>query len=126
VSDGDHSHTVDILWQVIFMTGWSPSRNTPKAAKRGSGTVSFAEMASELQSVGQWQAGLSQECRWRSQTAALKAAVVAAVAAAATATTTPPPESRDGPLAADFEAGMQSEVLYKQSPQPSRAAIVNM
>lgn len=34
------------------MTGWSPSRNTPKAAKRGSATVSFHEMAAELQKRG--------------------------------------------------------------------------
>jgi len=38
--------------QVIFMTGWAPSDTTPKAAKRGSATISFSEMAEELQKRG--------------------------------------------------------------------------
>jgi hypothetical protein len=41
-----------LLLQVMFMTGWSPSSSTPKAAKRGSATVSFHEMAEELQKRG--------------------------------------------------------------------------
>lgn len=45
-------HVLFTFIQVIFMTGWSPSRSTPKAAKRGSATISFHEMASELQKRG--------------------------------------------------------------------------
>jgi hypothetical protein len=33
----------------MFMTGWSPAKNQPKAAERGSGTISFAEFARELE-----------------------------------------------------------------------------
>lgn len=38
--------------QVIFMTGWAPSSTTPRAAQRGSATVSFHEMAEALQAKG--------------------------------------------------------------------------
>ncbi|WIA34050.1 hypothetical protein OEZ86_012429 [Tetradesmus obliquus] len=47
--EGDH---IQATYQVMFMTGWSPSSSTPKAAKRGSATVSFHEMAEELQKRG--------------------------------------------------------------------------
>ncbi|KAF6263918.1 S-adenosyl-L-methionine-dependent methyltransferase [Scenedesmus sp. NREL 46B-D3] len=47
--EGDH---IQATYQVMFMTGWSPSSSTPKAAKRGSATVSFHEMAEELQKQG--------------------------------------------------------------------------
>lgn len=57
------------------MTGWSPSRSTPKAAKRGSGTISFHEMASELQKRGA-VAGTADEPK-----AAPEAAAAAAPAA---------------------------------------------
>jgi hypothetical protein len=30
------------------MTGWSPARNQPKAAARGSATISFAEFAKQI------------------------------------------------------------------------------
>eukprot|EP00878_Enallax_costatus_P044558 GHUV01053227.1.p1 GENE.GHUV01053227.1~~GHUV01053227.1.p1 ORF type:complete len:115 (+),score=33.83 GHUV01053227.1:133-477(+) len=50
--DDDQSDHITATYQVIFMTGWSPSRSTPKAAKRGSATVSFHEMAEELQKRG--------------------------------------------------------------------------
>jgi len=38
--------------QVIFMTGWAPSAKTPKAAERGSATISFKEMATALAERG--------------------------------------------------------------------------
>lgn len=41
-----------MLLQVIFMTGWAPSAATPKAAERGSATVSFHDMAAELSKRG--------------------------------------------------------------------------
>jgi hypothetical protein len=34
------------------MTGWAPSASTPKAAERGSATVSFHEMADALAKRG--------------------------------------------------------------------------
>lgn len=34
------------------MTGWAPSTATPKAAERGSATVSFHDMAAELAKRG--------------------------------------------------------------------------
>lgn len=37
--------TVPATWQVVYMTGWSPSENTPKALERGSATVSFRDLA---------------------------------------------------------------------------------
>ncbi|KAG2497192.1 hypothetical protein HYH03_004781 [Edaphochlamys debaryana] len=40
--------TVAATYQVIFMTGWSPAANQPKAAKRGSATVSFQDLADGL------------------------------------------------------------------------------
>lgn len=44
----------DFCWllQVIFMTSWAPSAATPKAAERGSATVSFHDMAAELAKRG--------------------------------------------------------------------------
>lgn len=41
--DGCHA-----TYQVIYMTGWSPSKDQPKAAKRGSATVSFADLSNEF------------------------------------------------------------------------------
>jgi hypothetical protein len=39
---------VCVVHQVMFMTGWSPARNQPKAAARGSATISFAEFAKQI------------------------------------------------------------------------------
>jgi hypothetical protein len=35
----------------MYLTGWSPDKNQPRAAKRGSGTVSFEELASYLENA---------------------------------------------------------------------------
>ncbi|KAF8066190.1 methyltransferase [Scenedesmus sp. PABB004] len=48
-AEGDH---IAATYQVIFMTGWCPSSSTPRAAARGSGTVSFQEMAAALAARG--------------------------------------------------------------------------
>ncbi|PNH11022.1 putative methyltransferase At1g22800 [Tetrabaena socialis] len=40
--------SVTATYEVIFMTGWSPSASQPKAAKRGSATVSFQDLADGL------------------------------------------------------------------------------
>ena len=47
------------LAQVMFMTGWSPAKNQPKAAERGSGTISFAEFARELEEKKAKERGLA-------------------------------------------------------------------
>jgi hypothetical protein len=37
--------------KVMYLTGWSPDKNQPKAAKRGSATVSFHELAEYLEAA---------------------------------------------------------------------------
>ncbi len=36
----------------MFLTGWSPAKSQPKAAKRGSATVSFHDLAAGLEAGG--------------------------------------------------------------------------
>lgn len=43
------------------MTAWSPSANTPQAAQRGSATVSFKEMATELAKRGAQAGSVADE-----------------------------------------------------------------
>lgn len=43
------------------MTGWAPSPTTPQAAKRGSATISFNEMASELAKKGALAGSVQQD-----------------------------------------------------------------
>eukprot|EP00775_Hariotina_reticulata_P006075 gene6075-6314_t len=43
--DDEEGDSIAATYQVIFMTGWAPSDTTPKAAKRGSATITFSEMA---------------------------------------------------------------------------------
>jgi NADH dehydrogenase [ubiquinone] 1 alpha subcomplex assembly factor 5 len=40
---------VSATFEVMFLTGWSPSRSQPKAAKRGSATISFEEFARHVE-----------------------------------------------------------------------------
>jgi len=42
------SSSVVGTYQVIYMTGWSPDASQPKAAKRGSATVSFQDLSKDL------------------------------------------------------------------------------
>jgi NADH dehydrogenase [ubiquinone] 1 alpha subcomplex assembly factor 5 len=43
------SAEVAATFEVMFLTGWSPSRSQPRAAKRGSGTISFEEFARHVE-----------------------------------------------------------------------------
>lgn len=43
---------VAATYQVMFLTGWSPARNQPKAARRGSATASFHDLAAHLEAHG--------------------------------------------------------------------------
>ena len=43
------SAEVAATFEVMFLTGWSPSRSQPKASKRGSATISFAELAKHVE-----------------------------------------------------------------------------
>ncbi|KAG2452274.1 hypothetical protein HYH02_003298 [Chlamydomonas schloesseri] len=52
---------VTATFQVIFMTGWAPSPHQPKAAKRGSATVSFQDLADGLVKGGQAVGGTADE-----------------------------------------------------------------
>lgn len=43
------SAEVSATFEVMFLTGWSPSRSQPRAAKRGSATISFEEFARHVE-----------------------------------------------------------------------------
>jgi NADH dehydrogenase [ubiquinone] 1 alpha subcomplex assembly factor 5 len=50
-SDLDSNSTINSIpatYQVIYMTGWSPDPSQPKAAKRGSATVSFEDLSKAM------------------------------------------------------------------------------
>eukprot|EP00877_Chromochloris_zofingiensis_P004341 jgi/Chrzof1/13908/Cz08g17020.t1 len=47
--------SVPATYQVMYMTGWSPAANQPKAAERGSATISFEEFAKEIEAKEQQQ-----------------------------------------------------------------------
>lgn len=46
---GGDDCSIPATYQVVYMTGWSPDASQQKAARRGSGTVSFEELSSALQ-----------------------------------------------------------------------------
>ncbi|KAG2443522.1 hypothetical protein HXX76_001874 [Chlamydomonas incerta] len=52
---------ITATYQVIFMTGWAPAPHQPKAAKRGSATVSFQDLADGLVKGGQAVGGTAEE-----------------------------------------------------------------
>jgi len=43
--------------QVMFMTGWSPAKSQPRAAKRGSADITLEQFAAQLESQGDGGAG---------------------------------------------------------------------
>ena len=43
--DSDASATVPATFQVIYMAGWAPHSNQQQAKRRGTATVSFADLA---------------------------------------------------------------------------------
>jgi NADH dehydrogenase [ubiquinone] 1 alpha subcomplex assembly factor 5 len=45
--EGDDA-TLPATFQVIYMTGWSPHANQQQAKKRGTATVSFADLAEHV------------------------------------------------------------------------------
>jgi NADH dehydrogenase [ubiquinone] 1 alpha subcomplex assembly factor 5 len=47
--DAPPSAEVAATFEVMFLTGWSPSRSQPRAAKRGSATISFEEFARHVE-----------------------------------------------------------------------------
>ena len=47
---GERVECVSATYQIVFMTGWAPDPKQPKAAKRGSATVSFQELSTGLSS----------------------------------------------------------------------------
>jgi NADH dehydrogenase [ubiquinone] 1 alpha subcomplex assembly factor 5 len=44
-SDSDAGATVPATFQVIYMAGWAPHSNQQQAKRRGTATVSFADLA---------------------------------------------------------------------------------
>ncbi|PNW74084.1 hypothetical protein CHLRE_13g584750v5 [Chlamydomonas reinhardtii] len=58
---GDGGGGITATYQVIFMTGWAPAPHQPKAAKRGSATVSFQDLAEGLVKGGQGVGGTAEE-----------------------------------------------------------------
>ncbi|GLC35420.1 hypothetical protein PLESTB_000209200 [Pleodorina starrii] len=53
--------SVSATFEVIFMTGWAPAANQPKAAKRGSATVSFQDLADGLVKGGAAVGGTAED-----------------------------------------------------------------
>jgi hypothetical protein len=51
-SDAGSDTGVAATYQVMFLTGWSPSRNQPKPAARGSANISFHEFAEAMAAAG--------------------------------------------------------------------------
>jgi NADH dehydrogenase [ubiquinone] 1 alpha subcomplex assembly factor 5 len=49
-SEGDGS--VAASFQVMYMTGWAPHSSQPRPKQRGSATVSFEQLAAELEKQG--------------------------------------------------------------------------
>ena len=49
--------------QAIYMTGWAPSPKQPKAAARGSATVSFQDLEKAMQDQGALPEGSSEGSR---------------------------------------------------------------
>ncbi|GFR52699.1 hypothetical protein Agub_g15326, partial [Astrephomene gubernaculifera] len=58
---GGEDGSVSATYEVIFMTGWSPAAHQPKAAKRGSATVSFQDLADGLVQGGKGVGGTAEE-----------------------------------------------------------------
>jgi NADH dehydrogenase [ubiquinone] 1 alpha subcomplex assembly factor 5 len=46
----DSIQSIPATYQIIYMTGWAPDPSQPKAAKRGSATVSFEDLSSAMNS----------------------------------------------------------------------------
>ncbi|GLI61911.1 hypothetical protein VaNZ11_004434 [Volvox africanus] len=57
----EHGGSVSATFEVIFMTGWAPAASQPKAAKRGSATVTFQELADGLVQGGAAVGGTAEE-----------------------------------------------------------------
>ncbi|GIL64585.1 hypothetical protein Vafri_18484 [Volvox africanus] len=57
----ENGGSVSATFQVIFMTGWAPAASQPKAAKRGSATVTFQELADGLVQGGAAVGGTAEE-----------------------------------------------------------------
>eukprot|EP00890_Picochlorum_soloecismus_P001602 jgi/Picsp_1/2442/NSC_05903-R1_sam-dependent methyltransferase len=47
----DVQHHIPCTYQMIYLTGWSPSESQPKSAKRGSATVSFQDLSKAIGSL---------------------------------------------------------------------------
>ena len=50
-SEDDTQHHIPCTYQMIYLTGWSPSESQPKSAKRGSATVSFQDLSKAIGSL---------------------------------------------------------------------------
>lgn len=49
---GEADGTVAASYQVMYMTGWAPHSSQPQPKTRGSATVSFEQLAAELEKQG--------------------------------------------------------------------------
>ena len=48
IDEHDGQHHIPCTYQMIYLTGWSPSESQPKSAKRGSATVSFQDLSKAI------------------------------------------------------------------------------
>ena len=47
--ESEHSmHSIPATYQIVYMTGWAPDPSQPKAARRGSATVSFDDLSKAM------------------------------------------------------------------------------